>query len=163
MRTTETQEEIHTYLNRPQVVPARDKADEAHNKWDQDSSAENRAAWRLALDELYQVCDQVKAKELEEQTQSIEEDFGAQQYGEAWRVVNEMSGRKKSKESQVSGDSPEERVATWFTHGEPPDVDDPDEEIPNIFEDLEINDEHFTLDEFRKVKSSLKLGKGGWT
>ena len=79
-----------------------------------------------------------------------------------------MSGRKKSKESQVSGDSPEERVATWFTHfkkllGETPDVDDPDEEIPNIFEDLEINDEHFTLDEFRKVKSSLKLGKGGWT
>ena len=75
-----------------------------------------------------------------------------------------MSGRKKSKESQVSGDSPEERVATWFTHfkkllGETPDVDDPDEEIPNIFEDLEINDEHFTLDEFRKVKSSLKLGK----
>ena len=47
--------------------------------------------------------------------------------------------------------------------GETPDVDDPDEEIPNIFEDLEINDEHFTLDEFRKVKSSLKLGKGGWT
>lgn len=158
---------IHTSTD-PHVVPARDKADEAHNKWDQDSSAENRAAWRLALDELYQVCDQVKAKELEEQTQSIEEDFGAQQYGEAWRVVNEMSGRKKSKESQVSGDSPEERVATWFTHfkkllGETPDVDDPDEEIPNIFEDLEINDEHFTLDEFRKVKSSLKLGKGGWT
>ena len=53
---------------------------------------------------------------------------------------------------------------TWFTNfkkllGETPDVEEPDEEIPNIFEDLDINDEPFTLDEFRKVKTSLKLGK----
>ena len=154
---------VHTSTN-PQVVAAREKADKAHSTWDQDSTAENRAAWRLALDELYQVYDQVKAEELERYTQTIEESFGAQQYGEAWRVVNEISGRKKAKEGQVSGDSPEERVETWFTHfkkllGETPSVEDPDEEIPNILEDLDINDEPFTLDEFRKVKSSLKTGK----
>ena len=38
-------------------------------------------------------------------------------------------------------------------------MDDPDEEIPNIFEDLNIKDGPFTLDEFRKVKSSIKIGK----
>ena len=88
------------------------------------------------------------------------------QYGEAWKVVNQVSGRKKAKEGQVSGNSPEERITTWFTHfqkllGEPPTVDDPDEEIPNVYEyeELEINDEPFTLNEFRKVKSSLQLGK----
>ena len=63
-------------------------------------------------------------------------------------------GRKKAKEGQVSGDSPEERVETWFTHfkkllGETPSVEDPDEEIPNILEDLDINDEHITLAEFK--------------
>ena len=99
---------VRTSTN-PQVVAARNIVEEAHNAWDQDSSAENRTAWRQALDELYQVYDQVKAKELEEHTQTIEEAFGAQQYGEAWRAVNEISGRKKAKEGQVSGDSPEER------------------------------------------------------
>ena len=49
-------------------------------------------------------------------------------------VVNEMSGRKKAKEGQVSVKSPEERVKTWFTHfqrllGEPPIVEHPDEEV----------------------------------
>ena len=43
--------------------------------------------------------------------------------------------------------------------GEPPTVEDPDEEIPTIFEDLDINDEPFTLEEFRKTKASLKSGK----
>jgi hypothetical protein len=55
-------------------------------------------------------------------------------------------------------------VNTWFTCfqkllGSPPQVEDPDEEIPNVFEGLEINEDPFTLEELRKVKSSLKLGK----
>ena len=89
------------------------------------------------LDELYTVYDLVKEQELEERTHTIEAAFGAQQYSEAWRVVNEISGRKKAKEGQVSGNSPEERVTTWSTHfkkllGETPQVDDPVEEIPNL-------------------------------
>ena len=78
--------------------------------------------------------------------------------------MNSITGRKKSKEGQVAGNSPEERVNTWFTHfqkllGSPPEVEDPDEEIPNVFVDLDINDDPFTIEEYRKVKSALKLGK----
>ena len=36
---------------------------------------------------------------------------------------------------------------------------DPDEDIPVIHDHNEINDDPFTLDEFIKVKSSLKSGK----
>ena len=95
---------------------------------------------------------------------TIESAHGAQKYGEAWKVVNEVTERKKTKEGQVSGNSPEERVTTWFTHfknllGSTPDVEDPDEVIPTIFDDLDIKDDLFTLDEYRKVKSSLKIGK----
>ncbi len=55
-------------------------------------------------------------------------------------------------------------MTTWFTHfkkllGSPPEVDEPDEEIPVIYEDLEIEDGPFTTAEFKKVKTSLKLGK----
>ena len=79
-------------------------------------------------------------------------------------MVNDITGRKRAKEGQVAGKSPEERVSTWFTHfknllGNPPEVEAPDEEIPNVFEDLEIKDGPFDMEEFRKVKSTLKLGK----
>ena len=148
----------------PRVVEARETAEEAHNKWDIDSTDENRTAWKLAVSQLYEIYGQVKEEELEESTRKIEAAYGARQYGEAWRVVNEMSGRKKAKEGQVAGNSPEERVETWFTHfqkllGEPPTVEDPDEEIPSIYADLDINDGLFTMDEFSKVKASLQLGK----
>ena len=99
-------------------------------------------------------------------TGNIEGMHGAQKYGEAWRVVNEITGRKKAKEGQVSGSSPEERVQTWFSHfknllGSPASTVDTEEELPNIFEDLEIEDGPFTIEEYRKVKSSLKAGKAG--
>ena len=55
-------------------------------------------------------------------------------------------------------------MITWFTHfkkllGNPPEVEDLDEEIPKIFEDLDINDGLFTVEELKEVKSSLKIGK----
>ena len=154
---------VRTSTN-PRVIEARANADQAHDRWDLDSTDENRAAWKLAVSQLYEIYGKVKEEELEEKTRAIESAYGAMQYGEAWRVVNEMSGRKRAKEGQVSGNSPEERVTTWFTHfqkllGEAPTVEDPDEPIPSIFEDLDIDDGLFTMDEFRRVKSSLQLGK----
>ena len=38
-------------------------------------------------------------------------------------------------------------------------VEVPDELIPSIFENLDIIDEPFTLNEYREVKAALKLGK----
>ena len=148
----------------PRVVEARGKAEEAKMTWEALQSDDNRNAWKQALKNLYSVYDQVKEQELEECINKIEATHGEQQYGEAWKTVNDITGRKRSKEGQVSGSSPEERVTTWFTHfkkllGEPPEVDDPDEEIPPIYQDLDIKDDLFTMEEFRKVKSTLKVGK----
>ena len=148
----------------PSVIEARKKAEKAHLEWEANSSENNKEAWKQALKDLYKTYDSIKEKELEEHINNIEKTHGEQQYGEAWRVVNEITGRKKSKEGQVAGTSPEERVATWFTHfkkllGDPPVVEDPDEEIPTVYENLDIKDDKFTIEEFRRVKSSLKLGK----
>ena len=70
-----------------------------------------------------------------------------------------MTGRKRAKDGQVAGLSPEERVNIWFSHfakllDNPPDWEDPDEEIPNMFEDLEIDDGLFTIKDYRKGKTS---------
>ena len=144
-------------------MEARRAAEEAHHKWNIDSSDENRVAWKLAISNLYRVYNQLIERDLEEQAHHIESAHGAHKYGEAWRTVNKVTGRKRAKEGQLSGKSPEERLATWFSHfknllGNPPVVEDPDEEIPNIVDDLDINDGPFTLDEFRKVKTSLRAG-----
>ena len=55
-------------------------------------------------------------------------------------------------------------MTTWFTHfkkllGSPPNVEDPDEHIPPVYEDLDINDEPFIMKEGKKMKTSLKIGK----
>ena len=116
------------------------------------------------MQNLYSTYDRLKEEDLMGKIERIETTQGEQKYGEAWKVVNEITGRKKAKEGQVTGSSPEERVTAWFTHfkkllGSPLEVDKPDEEIPVIYEELEIGDGPFTEAEFTKVKTSLKLGK----
>ena len=99
-----------------------------------------------------------------EKIEAVEQAHGDARYGEAWRVVNEITGRKKAKEGQVNGASPTERVENWHKHfkkllGSPPVVEEPDEEIQEVFSDLGIEDGPFTPKEYTKVKQKLKLGK----
>ena len=146
------------------VAMARHEVQQTHNQYMATKTTVNKENHSRAQRNMYEVYQQEEEKELEKEIQSIEIAHGGQKYGEAWRVVNEITGRKRAKEGQVTGSSPEERVKTWFNHfrkllGSPPEVEEPDEEIPNIYEELGINDDVFSMEEFRKVKASLKIGK----
>jgi hypothetical protein len=44
----------------------------------------------------------VDDEEVVRQVQNIETAHGGQRYGEAWKAVNEITGRKRSKEGQVA-------------------------------------------------------------
>ncbi|KAJ8392677.1 hypothetical protein AAFF_G00073510 [Aldrovandia affinis] len=99
-----------------------------------------------------------------EKVKKVETVHGERRYKESWKVINEMSGRKRSREGQLAGCSPEERVTSWFTHfrdllGTHPTVDGAEEEIPAVLTSLEIDDGPFTATEFATVKSTLKEGK----
>ena len=81
-------------------------------------------------------------------------------------MINEITGRKRSKEGLVKGKTPRERVDAWFSHyhsllGTAPVVDDPDEVIPTVFSNLDISEEPFTPAEYAKVKAGLKRGQSG--
>ena len=150
--------------SKAQMVSVYQEAQAAQSLYENTNTEVDKEAWSQALRNLYKVYDQVSEVELETQIRIIEASHGAQKYGEAWKIVDEITGRKSAKEGQVEGSSPEERLITWFTHfkkllGNPPEVEDVDEEIPNILEDLDINDGLFTIEELKKVKSSLKIGK----
>ncbi|KAJ8405056.1 hypothetical protein AAFF_G00329770 [Aldrovandia affinis] len=99
-----------------------------------------------------------------EKVRRVEAAQGEQRYGESWRVINEMSGRKRAKEGQVAGNSLEERVNSWFTDfrnllGTHPTVEGAEEEIPALLTNLNIDDGPFTVMELARVKSTLKQGK----
>ena len=62
------------------------------------------------------------------------------------------------------GASPEERVSTWFAYfknllGETPNAEGNEEDLPQIFENLNIDDGTFTADEQTKARIALKQGK----
>ena len=97
-----------------------------------------------------------------EKVQRVKAAQGDQIYGEAWRVINEMTGRKRTKEGQVDGYSPEERVTTWSSHfqkllGETAEA--VEEDVPSVLQDLGIDDGPFTAGELARAKTTVKVGK----
>ncbi len=82
----------------------------------------------------------------------LEESHINSQHGKAWKLVNELSGRRTSQRGQIKGDTQQERVKNWYEHfvgllGSEPDAIDADIVIPSIFENLGIKEGPFEKDE----------------
>ena len=141
----------------PEVVTARSRVEDAQLNFERDPATEKRAELNEAKQLLFSAYDAARGEELMESVRRVELAHGERQYGEAWKVINEMTGRKRAKEGQVEGHSPEERVSTWFGHfqkllgtaAEGEEVD-----VPTILQDLDIEDGPFTASEFAKAKTS---------
>jgi hypothetical protein len=153
-----------SHSKHPDVIEARERMVVASQKYNLTGSEEDSELLKQTKELLFATYDRLREDEIKEKVGRIQHAHGVGQYGEAWRVINEVTGRKKSKEGQVEGASPEERVSTWFTHfqellGTAPSVEDSEEEIPTVLSDLNIDDGPFTAEEYAKTKSSLKQGK----
>ena len=61
----------------------------------------DKVVWTQATQKLYQTCGVIEEEKLVRQMQKIETGHGDQTYGEAWRTVNEITGRKRAKEGQI--------------------------------------------------------------
>ena len=81
----------------------------------------------------------------------------------AWKIVNEISGRKSSNRGRLKATSQEDRLDKWKTHfknllGNAPEVSDkPIEQITDGI--LDINCGHFTHNELDVVLKKLATGK----
>ena len=146
------------------MIGVRERMKEAFQKFSTTDLEGDNQLLKEAKEMLYATYTRLNEEDLREKVDRIQSVHGAGKYGEAWRVINEVTGRKTSQEGQVAGASPEERVTTWFTHfqkllGASPNVEDADEGIQTVFEDLGIEDGTFTKEEYDRAKSSLKQGK----
>ncbi len=78
--------------------------------------------------------DRLREEELERKISEVDAASDGMRHEDAWKIVNEIGDRKKTKESQISCPTPEERVKTWFKHfknllGDPPTATEKDENI----------------------------------
>ena len=79
-------------------------------------------------------------------------------------MINTITGKTPSFTGKIKCNSPEERVTKWRDHfssllGQPPVVENPDEEIEPIHGPLNISTDPLTLEEYRIAKASIKEGK----
>ena len=79
---------------------------------EREKTENNRRAMNEAKQQLFNTYDRIQEEEIMEKVRRVDAAQGEQRYGEAWQVINEMSGRKRTKEGQIAGNSPEERVNT---------------------------------------------------
>ena len=115
--------------------------DKAHKEYTESMNNDNKEKWKTALQKLYDTYERIREEEAMQKIKQIENAMDGQKFREAWKAVDELSGRKNAKDVQVAGKSPEERVNTWFTHfrkllSNTPEVEEPDETIPAVYEGL---------------------------
>ena len=146
----------------PEVVAARGRVEDACLNYEREPTVERREELNEAKQRLFSTYDAIRGEEVMKKVQRVQAAQGDQKYGEAWRVINEMTGRKRTKEGQVEGRSPEERVTTWSSHfqrllGETAEA--AEEDVPSVLQDLGIEDGPFTAGELARAKATVKEGK----
>ena len=148
----------------PRVEAARTKADQAGSRYHQESNENNRYEYERAKKDLEETYNKITEEDLTYKIKIIEESHVNSQHGEAWKLINEISGRRTSQRGQIQGDTQEERIESWHRHfvgllGSEPEAIDEDIDISPIFEDLGIKEGPFNKEEYVKAKKTLTEGK----
>ncbi len=148
----------------PRIVQAREKSRSLYRKYQLDPTEDNRLSFEDAKRNIDNSYANILGEQLEEKINEIEQADKNSKHGLSWKLINEVTGRKTSVQGQLEGDTQADRVKNWYTHfynllGKAPVVDEEDEEIEHIFPMLNIKEGPFSIEEYKKAKAGLKLGK----
>lgn len=116
--------------------------------------------------DLQQIYLTLQERELNNLVSKVDEQANTQnKMKESWQLINKITNRKSTKQGMIKGASKTERVNKWYDHfnnllGKETETD-PDEifQPEPIFNNLDIDDGDFTLDEVSRAKKLLKDGK----
>ena len=92
-----------------------------------------------SLQDAYNFIDE---EELNRLIRKMETADANSKHGQSWRLINEMAGRKTTKQGILKGTNKEDRLNKWHDYfktllGKNPVITNPDEEVKPIFENLE--------------------------
>jgi hypothetical protein len=146
------------------VEDARQHLKEVFEQHAEVNSRESSLELEQGKDELDKAYEAANQDYLEEKLMEFETANLNHKHHVAWQLINEISGRKKTRGGRIKGDTKEARVGNWYNHfkqllGEPPTVTEEDEEIPKTFDELPIRTGPFDKEEYTKAKNSVKEGK----
>lgn len=115
------------------------------------------------MDEAY---DHAKAVEIDKQVIAINSDTGFGKMRKVWKLVHDISGRNVAYAGKIDGTTEEEIVDAWKAHfegllGQPPKVTKVLKNLPKKKLAYPIDDDVFTIDEYREVVDTLVEGKNG--
>ena len=146
----------------PLKIKARCDLEQATKMYESNRSKVNRIAVKEKKHHLQMVYEELEEKELTGRINDIKQAHANQQHAEAWKLINDITGRKKSPAGKLNAKNQEERKKLWFNHfskllGEKPEEAE-GTEIETIFENLEIDDSSFTAEEYKKAKMATREG-----
>ncbi|KAJ8367026.1 hypothetical protein AAFF_G00333840 [Aldrovandia affinis] len=81
----------------PEVVRARTRVEEARRSFEREGTTESQEELNGAKQQLFSTYDRIKGEELMEKVKKVETVHGERRYKESWKVINEMSGHKRSR------------------------------------------------------------------
>ena len=150
----------------PRVKAVREEVEQAYKAYLADSNKESLCdKYKDKKKELFNTYAIIEEEELISKIKRVELAHERSQHGEAWKLINSVTGRKSAQSSKLKADSPEERVKLWHTHfynllGNPPVISEEDTPIKTVSETvLEISEEPFTEAEYAKAKKAIRCGK----
>ena len=154
-----------TFSKHPDVIRAREEVEKAYKLIIADNSESNRLNLNSTKQGLHTAYDKLQEAELVERIGAVQRTWGDQQHREAWKLINEVSGRRTRNMARIQGSTQEERLENWHTHfrnllGEEAEVNNLEEIDPHPdFKKVNICDGPFTMQEFRRAKQQIILGK----
>ena len=149
----------------PRVKAVREEVEKAYQMFlSSGKTDELREEYKERVQDLYQTYAIIDQEELLQKVAEAEAAHESRKHAEAWRLINDISGRKKAQSSKLKANSPQERVQLWHTHfsnllGSPPSITEQNTPIEPVFCNLAISEEPFSAKEYDKAKNSLRCGK----
>ena len=123
-------------------------------KRDSQPSQQNKQNFSKALKSLKKTYLSEQTKYLQQKIDEIENSVANQKSSNAWKVINEISGRRSTNSAKLKASNQEERVKLWKKHfqdllGKPPQTDEQTEIVNIVADELNIRKGPFQMDELR--------------
>ncbi|CAH1244380.1 Hypp7290 [Branchiostoma lanceolatum] len=152
------------YSSDPRITQARDEVNRRYEVFLQNTQEKNRQKLKRARKTFEETYTKVKEEDLLQRIKEVEKAHENCKHGQSWKLINEVTNRRETKESQLEGNTPKERVTNWYNHfksllGKLHDITCEDEEIPAVLENLDIRTGPIDTEEYEKAKKSLVEGK----
>ena len=138
----------------PRVTAIREEVEEAYKLFlSAGKESTMRDHYKEKKEQLYNMYATIDQEELTSKVAAAEQAHASSRHSEAWKLINDISGRHCAQSSKLKANSPEERVKLWYTHfsnllGSPPQISEEDTPILTVRDALDISEEPFSLDEF---------------